>query len=62
MKYTLRNTLLAAATVLAPVAAHAEFQSIGSCPVGCTAYTWSAGIADVINKNVDGIEATAEET
>ena len=24
--------------------------SIGSCPIGCTAYTWSAGIADVINK------------
>ena len=22
--------------------------SIGSCPIGCTAYTWSAGIADVI--------------
>lgn len=36
--------------------------SIGSCPVGCTAYTWTAGIADVINKNVDGVQATAEET
>lgn len=36
--------------------------SIGSCPVGCTAYTWSAGIADVINKNVKGVQATAEET
>ena len=36
--------------------------SIGSCPVGCTAYTWSAGIADVINKNVDGVQVTAEET
>ena len=27
--------------------------SIGSCPIGCTAYTWSAGIADVINNNVE---------
>lgn len=36
--------------------------SIGSCPVGCTAYTWSAGIADVINKNVEGVRVTAEET
>lgn len=62
MKHTFRNTLLAAATVLAPGAAQAEFLSIGSCPVGCTAYTWSAGIADVINRNVEGIEATAEET
>lgn len=62
MKFSVRNTLLAAATLVAPVAAQAEFLSIGSCPVGCTAYTWSAGIADVINKNVDGIEATAEET
>lgn len=43
--------------------AHATTQiSIGSCPVGCTAYTWSAGIADVINKNVDGVQVTAEET
>lgn len=36
--------------------------SIGSCPVGCTAYTWSAGIAEVINNNVDGVRVTAEET
>ena len=36
--------------------------SIGSCPVGCTAYTWSAGIADVINRNVSEVNVTAEET
>lgn len=36
--------------------------SIGSCPVGCTAYTWSAGIADVVNRNVPGVRMTAEET
>lgn len=63
MKPTLRNTLFAAATLLAPVGVQAaDFFSIGSCPVGCTAYTWSAGIADVINKNVDGVQVTAEET
>jgi len=51
-------TLLSTTTVNA-----ADLQlSIGSCPVGCTAYTWSAGIADVINKNVDGVSITAEET
>lgn len=62
MNLKLRHTLMAAA-FLAPVGAHAaDFLSIGSCPVGCTAYTWSAGIADVINKTVDGVEATAEET
>ncbi|MFK7881460.1 TAXI family TRAP transporter solute-binding subunit [Roseobacter sp.] len=63
MKLTLKSTLFAAAALLAPIAAQADdFFSIGSCPVGCTAYTWSAGIADVINKNIAGVEATAEET
>lgn len=62
MKFALKTTLIAAAALVAPVAAQAEFLSIGSCPVGCSAYTWSAGIADVINKKVDGIEVTAEET
>ena len=63
MKLMLRNTLIAAAALVAPVAAQADdFFSIGSCPVGCTAYTWSAGIADIINKNVEGVEVTAEET
>lgn len=62
MKVLLRNALLAA-TFVVPATAHADdFLSIGSCPVGCTAYTWSAGIADVINRNLEGIEATAEET
>ena len=63
MKLSLRTTLVAAAALVTPVAAQAaDFLSIGSCPVGCTAYTWSAGIADVINKNVEGVEVTAEET
>ncbi|MGJ8534958.1 MAG: TAXI family TRAP transporter solute-binding subunit [Alphaproteobacteria bacterium] len=63
MKQSLRSILLAAVTLILPGASQAaDFLSIGSCPVGCTAYTWSAGIADVINKNVEGVEATAEET
>ena len=63
MKHSFKSILLAAATLMLPgVSQAAEFLSIGSCPVGCTAYTWSAGIADVINKNVEGTEATAEET
>ena len=63
MKFTLKTAIFAAATLAAPTLAQADdFLSIGSCPVTCTAYTWSAGIADVINKNVDGVQATAEET
>lgn len=63
MKHSLKSILLAAATLMLPATSQAaDFLSIGSCPVGCTAYTWSAGIADVINKNVEGVEATAEET
>lgn len=57
------KTVVIAATMTFSTAAFADdFLSIGSCPVTCTAYTWSAGIADVINKNVEGVEATAEET
>ncbi len=63
MNKSIKGALIAAATALAPVGAiAAEFVSIGSCPVGCSAYTWSAGIADVINKKVDGVNVTAEET
>lgn len=63
MKLKLKTALFAAAMITAPPLAQADdFLSIGSCPVTCTAYTWSAGIADVINKNVDGVQATAEET
>lgn len=63
MKLIPRSILIAGAALVTPLAAQADdFFSIGSCPVGCTAYTWSAGIADVINRNVEGVEATAEET
>lgn len=62
----IRRSLMALATgaMLIPVAGQAADVniSIGSCPVGCTAYTWSAGIADVINRNVKGVRMTAEET
>ena len=54
-------TALAAMTGMSSAIAKTQI-SIGSCPVGCTAYTWSAGIADVINKNVNDVQVTAEET
>jgi len=31
------------------------YLSIGSNPVGNTAYQWAAGISDVVNKNVSGV-------
>lgn len=63
MKMKMKAALFAAAALTAPTLAQADdFLSIGSCPVTCTAYTWSAGIADVINNNVEGVQATAEET
>lgn len=55
-------TILATLYYMPSALAQDKFISIGSCPVGCTAYTWSAGIADVINKNVKGVKMTAEET
>ena len=62
-RQALAAVAMVAATAAAPNAPAADtYISIGSCPIGCTAYTWSAGIADVINKNVSGVEATAEET
>lgn len=62
---SLRTTVsIAAALLFAPLTAQAADMnlSIGSCPVGCTAYTWSAGIADLINRNVKGVRMNAEET
>ncbi|MCP5368840.1 MAG: TAXI family TRAP transporter solute-binding subunit [Hyphomicrobiales bacterium] len=59
--FAVAATLFAAASGL-PSANAKTLISIGSCPVGCTAYTWAAGIADVINKNVQEVQATAEET
>ena len=55
--------LLAAPLLGATSASAADmFLSIGSCPVGCTAYTWAAGVSEVINRHVPGVQATAEET
>lgn len=68
MTTKIRFTAIATAvTVIGAISgfstANAKTQiSIGSCPVGCTAYTWSAGIADIINKNVKDVQVTAEET
>ena len=62
MRLELKSALLAAALAVPGLAQAQDYLSIGSCPVTCTAYTWSAGIADVINKNVEGVQATAEET
>lgn len=57
------GTVVLASLLSIPSAVAADLQlSIGSCPVGCTAYTWSAGIAEAINKNVEGVNVTAEET
>jgi TRAP transporter TAXI family solute receptor len=47
---------------VAPAMAQDTFVSIGSNPVGNTAYQWAAGIADLINRNVDGVQMTAEGT
>ena len=64
LKSFISTSSLVVATLLATTSTHAADLnlSIGSCPVGCTAYTWSAGIAEVINKNVEGVRVTAEET
>jgi TRAP transporter TAXI family solute receptor len=58
------SSSIVVASLLSATSVHAADLnlSIGSCPVGCTAYTWSAGLAEVINKNVEGVRVTAEET
>lgn len=45
-----------------PAMAQDTFVSIGSNPVGNTAYQWAAGISDLVNRNVDGVQMTAEGT
>ena len=45
-----------------PLKAADTFVSIGSNPVGNTAYQWAAGISDLVNRNVDGVQMTAEGT
>ena len=63
MKTTLRYGAVAALISSMPgMAAAQDYFSIGSCPVPCTAYTWSAGIASVINNSVPGVQVAAEET
>jgi TRAP transporter TAXI family solute receptor len=60
-------SLLGAAALFATTGFTANAQdrtyvSFGSCPVGCTSYTWTAGIADVLNRNMENFEAVAEGT
>lgn len=47
---------------LTPAMARDVQVSIGGNPVGNTAYQWAAGIADLVNRNVDGVHMTAEGT
>ena len=53
---------LLAASALSVSAQDKTYISFGSCPVGCTSYTWTAGIADLLNREVANIEAVAEGT
>ena len=59
--------LIAALAVTGSMFVSAQLQadtylSIGSNPVGNTAYQWAAGISEVVNKNVEGVNAAAEGT
>jgi len=54
---------LAALSLMVGSSAIAEtYLSIGSNPVGNTAYQWAAGISELVNKNVSGVKAAAEGT
>ena len=64
MRYT---RLAAALAVTGSMFLSAQLQadtylSIGSNPVGNTAYQWAAGISEVVTKNVGGVNAAAEGT
>jgi TRAP transporter TAXI family solute receptor len=63
-KFSLAITVAAGVAALAATKASAAdtYLSIGSNPVGNTAYQWAAGISEVVNKNVKGVKATAEGT
>ena len=59
----LTSCTLAGGMLLATTTQAADtFVSIGSNPVGNTAYQWAAGISDLVNRNVDGVQMTAEGT
>ena len=53
---------LAGTLALGGAAAAKTFVSIGSNPIGNTAYQWAAGISDLVNRNVEDVEMTAEGT
>ena len=62
MKFNFGAAAMVLATAFPAIAQDKTYISFGSCPVGCTSYTWTAGIADLLNRNVDGVEAVAEGT
>lgn len=62
MKSVSRIIAAALAAVSLGASAADQFISISAGPVGITAYTWAAGVAEVINKNVDSVNASAEES
>lgn len=63
MKY-IKTLVLAASVSMMSFTAMANDVpvSIGSNPVGNTAYQWAAGISDLVNRKVDGVQMTAEGT
>lgn len=63
IKKKLATSLLGASLLLTGSLQAADtFVSIGSNPVGNTAYQWAAGISDLVNRKVSGVQMTAEGT
>nr|WP_306265616.1 TAXI family TRAP transporter solute-binding subunit [Pararhizobium sp. IMCC3301] len=64
MNLLTRLTAAAVITAASGTAALAQktYISIGSNPIGNTAYQWAAGISDLANRNLENVEFTAEGT
>jgi uncharacterized protein len=61
-KSVITAALLGLSAMAQPALAQDVQISIGSNPVGNTAYQWAAGISDLVNRNVRGVRMTAEGT
>ena len=61
-KSVITAALLGLSAMAQPALAQDAQISIGSNPVGNTAYQWAAGISDLVNRNVRGVRMTAEGT
>lgn len=59
---TVAAMVVAVVMVFAGPAASIDYVSIGANPVGMAWYSMAAGMAEVINKNVSGVKASAEAT